>query len=779
MKKSSLLVKTFVAFIAFLLLTVIIIGSIFNYGIMKYSESEISKASIGKLKLIRSINDLLVNEITNDALKLSKNTTLNQLDQIMNNSKNGDGGLELIKIKEVMDILSDIVNASEGIHSIYLYLEDYGYVISSKSGVYTVPDFIDTQWIKDYDDHKLKGLGAFWTGGRRPVNSDVVKSNSEEMLKTLGDNDVMSYIYPLTSNVSQLNGAIVINLYEDKLSRLINNNDFNREGFVEIINTNGDVISHVDKNMLMKNLSNEGYVKNIIGNAGNEGYLIDKIGAVRQMITYYKSDTSEWIYVGIFPLDVLNSKVSALRIQLLYVLLGLIALGIAVSYWISKRIYNPLNQLIQDIKNHKGIELVSKESDVSLISKAFNSIISEEKKLMTDQEKNRKRILEKILTELLNGNYAGVENEDIICESIKFPCFICAVIMIDKYVDFCSRYKPEQQYYLKTLIINICHEVVKEEMVIEGVNLNNDLIPIIINIDEGNELQALQSLKQSFLLIQQEVAKVLDNSVTVGIGECYKGLDKICLSYNEAREAASKRIIFGYGNIYCYNKEFVEQSKYYYPFNIEKHIFNNLKAASIEGMRESVRRLTDDIKEHKELSFDNIMLIFNQLLGSTIIYVLDMNLSIMDIMGDDQNIYAKLSSFETIQEIEQWLIVIYEKIIEYVDKQKKASSKYINEVLDYIHMNYKTDIDINALADRIGISYSQLRRAFLNATGENLLDYINYMRINEAKRLLLQTNETIGDIAENLGYNNFRSFIRFFKKYEGITPGDFRKQQIS
>jgi AraC-like DNA-binding protein len=74
----------------------------------------------------------------------------------------------------------------------------------------------------------------------------------------------------------------------------------------------------------------------------------------------------------------------------------------------------------------------------------------------------------------------------------------------------------------------------------------------------------------------------------------------------------------------------------------------------------------------------------------------------------------------------------------------------------------------------VGLSYSHVRKIFHDETKDNIVNYINKLRIEEAKRLLRETDQTINEIALSLGYNNNQSFNRFFKKYEGVTPGEFR-----
>jgi YesN/AraC family two-component response regulator len=68
-----------------------------------------------------------------------------------------------------------------------------------------------------------------------------------------------------------------------------------------------------------------------------------------------------------------------------------------------------------------------------------------------------------------------------------------------------------------------------------------------------------------------------------------------------------------------------------------------------------------------------------------------------------------------------------------------------------------------------------MRKLFRDKLDTSVLDYINSIRIDNAKRLLKGTELTIQDIATKVGYQNIQSFNRFFKKFEGISPKEFRR----
>ncbi|MCX7711781.1 MAG: AraC family transcriptional regulator [Clostridia bacterium] len=776
MKQLPLFTKTFISFIVFLILTVFIIGLIFNYSVIGYLEGEISKSGIGKLKVAKNNHELLANSVIQDAVKVSLSPYMNtELLEVLGKNKDARTVEDQEMLKDVLDSLSEVERTHNGIHSVYLYLEDQRFVFSSKTGLDSMESFQDTQWLKLYSENNAKGLWSFWLPSRIPYNFDQLKSNDGVAVTAPDYSPVITYIYSLTCYTTQLQGAVIINLYEDRLCNLINSKDLSQEGLIYIINSKGEVVSHTDKQILGKNLSEEMYIQRILEDKSEDGYIVTDAENKRQLITYYKSNLNGWIYIGAFSLDALMYKVENLRMDILLVLLLILVVGGAAAYLLSRRLFSPVRKLIQDIQILKGIDFHEEKNEVTILSKALDAIIKQDNQLYSLLEENKKEIRNSYLMIMFSSNQNQNQNMDLSIFDFKHPYYCCFVAAIDRYKNFTADFSGEQQYYLKTLMIGIFKEVLGSKFICEGLQIEKDKLGFIINTDIPGYENNLRILKKDLVLVQREIAKVLDNTVTISIGSIQENLSGIKDSYSGALDLLKLRLVSGHGSIITLNQAPQDERKYQYPFNHEKHILNHLSTNSKSGILSSVEAFIAQIKSNDGLSYDNAILMLNQLLGSTVRYLLDTNISMTQVFGNSFNIYQQLLDNETLDDIGLWLGKVYVSIIDFSSTQKADNKKYIEQAVDYIHQNYKSDIDINALAESIGVSYSQLRRAFLREKGDNLVDYINKLRIEEAKRLLLHSGETIMDLAINLGYNSDRTFNRFFKKYEGITPGEFRK----
>lgn len=98
----------------------------------------------------------------------------------------------------------------------------------------------------------------------------------------------------------------------------------------------------------------------------------------------------------------------------------------------------------------------------------------------------------------------------------------------------------------------------------------------------------------------------------------------------------------------------------------------------------------------------------------------------------------------------------------------------IKKVLDYISLHINEEISAEAMAKQAGLSYAYFSRVFKQLIGRSFNDYLNFIRITEAERLLIATDLSITDIAGHTGFSSSSYFIKVFEKYQKISPTQFR-----
>jgi YesN/AraC family two-component response regulator len=778
MKDLPLLLKLFLCLALFIVIPVMIVSAISNYTMLNYTENEIGKSGIGKLKVAKSSSELLADSIRRDIIRLSLNSDLNELSDIHQYAAGLKDIRQLSFISGTLGALSETLRTNNIYDSLYVYLNNTDYILSStisepESVIYKA-DYRDADWIQYYTHFQKYKTNLSWLKTRIPkynrtyIPGEVRRSQSESLY-----NYVITYIYPLTPYTTKLQGAIVVNLCEDALSKLINSNNTQSEGSIFIITREGDVISHKDKTWVSRNIRKLDFISAIMKRRSTEGFLVSQIENQRSLVTYLKTDFNHWIYVGVFPLNNLTGAVTALRYRTMGIALFLVVAGIGLSFLISRKIYLPVANLVQQIKR-RGIDLDHNHpNEMSFISNAFDTIINEEEHLTDALAKNKRSIREHYLLGLLRGDYAQGDSGESQLEDLSFNHVACALVTIDRYRKFLSDHSEAEQTKLKSYILQVVEETCGRSFHCTGLGLERECLALVLSWEE-DPTEWREKAEECFHKVQTEISQELNLSLSVGIGRCHAGKAGIKLSYNEAQERVKHKLVAGYGQIGFWEASNQQQQNYYYPLALEKHILNHLNLGRQDPILKAIDDLFNEIKSKTALSYDNINQIFNQFLGNIVKYLVESHIQISAVFGENYNIYQELAAQETLDEIRQWLIHICLRIFEYRQIPKAKGKNHIANILEYIRQNYHQDIDIKTLAEYVGLSYSHVRKLFYDETGENIVNYINNLRINEAKQMLRQSKLSIGEIATRLGYNNSQSFNRFFKKYEGITPGDYR-----
>lgn len=111
----------------------------------------------------------------------------------------------------------------------------------------------------------------------------------------------------------------------------------------------------------------------------------------------------------------------------------------------------------------------------------------------------------------------------------------------------------------------------------------------------------------------------------------------------------------------------------------------------------------------------------------------------------------------------------------YLDR--KVYNLHIRRAVDYIDSRYMDNISLEGLADYLGINKTYLSSLFRKETGETFSQYLNKIRIEKSKALLLDGNQSVLDIALAVGFTNQNYYNIMFKRITGLTPLEFRNRK--
>lgn len=110
------------------------------------------------------------------------------------------------------------------------------------------------------------------------------------------------------------------------------------------------------------------------------------------------------------------------------------------------------------------------------------------------------------------------------------------------------------------------------------------------------------------------------------------------------------------------------------------------------------------------------------------------------------------------------------------DHHQNSEFHLTERILSHLTAHYADPIEVSLLHERFNVSRSYMYEQFKQATGHSLNRYLTIYRVNQAKRLLMDTSLSVTEIASAVGFGDLSHFFHTFKTETGLTPSRFRKQ---
>lgn len=310
---------------------------------------------------------------------------------------------------------------------------------------------------------------------------------------------------------------------------------------------------------------------------------------------------------------------------------------------------------------------------------------------------------------------------------------------------------------------------------------------VLINITNSHQTADQQELNQALDQIASACWDVIDfleqnfNLVlSASISSPYSGIDNLMTGFNEALLISSMAFIYPNGQRVSSAKDLKRDASSKMEMmpkaEFEKKYFNAVMAKDFLSARDILLDAID-----KDLEFFPTAMSTKSRVSNRVEWAIDT----VGTSTKSQKIHilrelqTQMDGTRTISDLKQTICEIFQILAETKLPEPKIEDAKIQQVLAFIDDKLcDPNLDAVMICENVGISQSTLSHLFKAKCGVKMLDYIHSARIRKAKQLLLETDLSIGAIAAQLGYQSSWNMTRTFRRYEGITPSEFRKSNL-
>lgn len=490
-----------------------------------------------------------------------------------------------------------------------------------------------------------------------------------------------------------------------------------------------------------------------------------------------------WQIYSLVPLEGVNGMTSAIPRITLAACLLLAAAGIVLALFFSKRIYKPINSTIDALRGQYGTILEQQDEqkdELELLQLGVDRLVESQAQYRSQLNQYGREYLESAFRLLFSG--ANLVNQEtlnqIIVEELGFrePNFVVCCV--------CFRFHP--QYYMDLSELQRCNVAEKLRNILaslfeEGeiqcyvMEPRQNIYTCLLNCQEeskiGTDHRVFARMQEIFCYDRQYY------DVAIGIGGLSYSVGGLRDSYRQAITEVQNAQPDSFFQVQKYRAA-LSTSSVQIRLEEQQKMMNALKAGSEEQLRTIIGGILDG-KTKSGISFENYRYLYHQIMMVGVAFLSERGKSISELsMAEDaEQVLFEMKIPENPDASRRLLDSFFHEVMELCAdavSQRSSSSALVEGIQEYVERYYGQEMGLEQIAEQMGVSVKYVSRAFKQRTGKNLTDYINELRVQKAKKLLAETEEKVGDIAAAVGIGNRTTFLRVFKKYEGISPNEYR-----
>lgn len=297
----------------------------------------------------------------------------------------------------------------------------------------------------------------------------------------------------------------------------------------------------------------------------------------------------------------------------------------------------------------------------------------------------------------------------------------------------------------------------------------------IFSLESKRELEKLTGVLNQ---ICADCARILELSVTIGIGETRTNVEKLSESYREAKDALGYRTIMGSGiAIFINDVEHGHKEQLQFAEQDEAELLAAIKFGGREEIVRTVDKLVNKLEQGRvHTSQYQIYLIS---ITNCLMYMMQKyELDLYQVWGRETDYLDVISHLVTAESMRNFLINMCTAISENVNLERdNAVRNTIKDAKSYIMENYTNpELSVEMVCEHLHLSQAYFSTLFKKETGQSYVNYITQLRLNKAVDLLNRTDDKTYVIAAKVGYTEPNYFSYVFKKQFGISPSKYRSE---
>ncbi|BFT74581.1 response regulator [Paenibacillus sp. P36] len=398
--------------------------------------------------------------------------------------------------------------------------------------------------------------------------------------------------------------------------------------------------------------------------------------------------------------------------------------------------------------------------------------------LLIGKDRSRHEFIKKLLEGSLSGREEIVSEINLLDITMDTENLIVTAVEIDDFRFIEERFTTKEVDVFIQTFLDISKEILNDWDKSVIVHTSRGKFAMIFSLGHNHSWMYFHNQVYTFLnRIRSEIKKYLNITASFGVSKVCHDIKQLHQAYSEASLILEDKFHKGKNGIFMEsttNKQ--EQGFFCLDIKDEKAIYAALKNQDFETVKSLIDAVFNKISSLR-LSSKSTQIICAELINIVNKTSKDAGIEMSKLYTAGDIPYNLMQKYEVLQDIKSWIMDLYLKLIEILNRMKyrDSLSAITHKAMEYIQNNYKNDVSLQDVAEFAGVSSSYISRVFKEECQMGITEYLNHVRVEHAKQYMEYGELKLKDIVNDVGFNNYNYFFKVFKEMTGMTPLEYEQ----
>lgn len=456
---------------------------------------------------------------------------------------------------------------------------------------------------------------------------------------------------------------------------------------------------------------------------------------------------------------------------IVYPFIVLFLLGLFIVIWATNKSYTPVASILSIISGKSTSEAVNYKEILSIddaVKKINTNHLGMHQQMLKQAQYSKENFLKNMIYNVHVPEDLSQNLKNLNLTNYEFGGTLTLL-------SFAGLTDVEQQFDNQTL------QKLRNQLLIGLQQCQMDLIFITVPIDHKkfcllfeshDEEKIVAFLKASINKLTLELPLDITFSMTPAV--------KTIVDFHDAFKAAcflnDNRYKYLNTNIITAKSEMIlEDNSYRYSLETEARLIEALRAHEIEKVEKLLKQVLDNNLIEENINAYSIIR-FKYALLNTVKRILNMNnLSSAGFFQTHPQLLAAIEG-ENPLVIHRGFLTIFSCILKNLNIKSHQEISHQERIINYIQNAFCEELSLTDVATACGLSEGYVSKLIKSSTNNSFKSYLGSLRVEKAKEILKKSSYKISEVSLMVGYPNVNTFIRVFKEFEHISPGEYKKK---